>query len=63
MKRLTVDTNISFCDIAQCTSTPGGSFCEDGYCDQRRVYERLREYERAEEQGRLVWLPCTEDTL
>lgn len=45
MKRLTVDTNLLFCDIAKCRSTPRGSFCEDGYCDQRRVYERLREYE------------------
>lgn len=46
MKRLTVDTNISFCDIAQCSSMPGGSWCENGKCDQRRCYERLREYER-----------------
>ena len=30
MKRLTVDTDLSFCDIAQCDSIPGGSFCEDG---------------------------------
>ncbi|MEG1579066.1 MAG: hypothetical protein RR336_09905, partial [Oscillospiraceae bacterium] len=46
MERLTIDTKILFCDISQCRETPGGSFCEDGYCDQRRVYERLREYER-----------------
>lgn len=46
MERLTVDTNLPFCDIAMCRETPGGSFCEDGYCDQRRVYEKLREYER-----------------
>ena len=44
MKRLTVDTDLSFCDIAQCDSIPGGSFCEDGRCDQRRCYEKLREY-------------------
>lgn len=42
MKRLTVDTELSFCDIAQCDSIPGGSFCEDGRCDQRRCYETLR---------------------
>ena len=47
MKRLTVDTNLSFCDIAQCSFTPGGSFCEDERCDQRKCYERLREYERS----------------
>lgn len=47
MKRLTVDTDLSFCDIAQCSSIPGGSFCEDGRCDQRKCYERLREYERS----------------
>lgn len=46
MERLTVDTDIVFCDIAKCADIPGGSFCEDGYCDQRRVYERLRAYER-----------------
>ena len=47
MKRLTVDTDLSFCDIAQCDSIPGGSLCEDGRCDQRRCYEKLREYERS----------------
>lgn len=48
MKRLTVDTDLSFCDIAQCDSIPGGSLCEDGRCDQRRCYEKLREYERSD---------------
>lgn len=47
MKRLTVDTDLSFCDIAKCDFIPGGSFCEDGRCDQRKCYERLREYERS----------------
>ncbi len=47
MKRLTVDTDLSFCDIAQCSFIPGGSLCEDGRCDQRKCYERLREYERS----------------
>ena len=56
MKRLTFDGN--FCDIAMCQETRGGSFCEDGYCSQRNVWERLKEYEDAEEQGLLVRLPC-----
>lgn len=48
MKRLTVDTDLLFCDIAKCDFIPGGSFCEDGQCDQRRCYEKLREYERSD---------------
>ena len=56
MKRLTFDGN--FCDIAMCQETPGGSFCEDGYCSQRKVWERLKQYEDMEEQGLLVRLPC-----
>ena len=43
MDRLTFDGN--FCDIAMCLETPGGSFCEDGYCSQRKVWERLKQYE------------------
>ena len=43
MERLTFDGD--FCDIAQCTSTPGGSFCEDGSCSARKVWERLKAYE------------------
>lgn len=43
MERLTFEGN--FCDIAQCSSTPGGSFCEDGACSQRKVWERLKAYE------------------
>lgn len=42
-ERLTFEGN--FCDIALCTSVPGGSFCEDGYCSQRKVWERLKAYE------------------
>jgi len=48
MKRLTVDTDLPFCDIAKCDFIPGGSFCEDGRCDQRRCYEKLREYEHSD---------------
>ena len=43
MERLTFDGN--FCDIAQCSEAPGGSFCEDGACSQKKVWERLKAYE------------------
>ena len=43
MDRLTFDGK--FCDIAMCEFTPGGSFCEEGYCSQRRVWERLKSIE------------------
>ena len=56
MKRLTFDGNS--CDIAMCQETPGISFCEDGYCTQRKVWDRLKQYEDMEEQGLLVRLPC-----
>ena len=40
MKRLTFDG--CFCDIAQCRELP----CPyDGMCSQRKVWERLKEYE------------------
>lgn len=50
--RLTFEGN--FCDIAKCLETPGGSFCEDGYCSQRKVWERLKYYEDLEEAGLLI---------
>lgn len=43
MERLTFEGN--FCDIAQCEATPGGSYCENGSCTQREVWERLKAYE------------------
>ena len=43
MERLTFEG--SFCDIAKCLETPGGSFCENGMCSQRKVWERLKAYE------------------
>ena len=43
MDTLTFEGN--FCDIAMCREIPGGSFCEDGYCSQRKVWERLKAYE------------------
>lgn len=46
MDRLTFEGN--FCDISRCQSTPGGSFCESGACSQRKVWERLKEYEDTE---------------
>ncbi len=43
MERLTFEGN--FCNIAQCSSMPGGSFCENGNCSQRKIWERLKAYE------------------
>lgn len=43
MKRLTFDGD--FCDIAMCREELGGPFCEEGYCSQRKVWERLKAYE------------------
>lgn len=43
MERLTFEG--CFCDIAKCLETPGGSFCENGMCNQRKVWERLKAYE------------------
>ena len=43
MERLTFEGN--FCDIAQCSEVPCGSFCEDGVCRQKKVWERLKAYE------------------
>lgn len=75
MKRLTFEGN--FCDIAMCCEVPGGSFCDDGACSQRKTWERLKaiedvlgiEYDldrirglvMAEQDGRLVVLPCREN--
>ena len=57
MKRLTFEGN--FCDIAKCEGTPGfTSECPNGFCDQRRVWELLKWYEDAEQEGRLVVLPA-----
>lgn len=43
MERLTFDGN--FCDIALCSEVRYGSFCEDGSCSRRRVWERLKSIE------------------
>lgn len=55
MKRLTFEGN--FCDIAQCQNVSGGSFCEDGCCSQKKIWERLKKYEDAEAEGRLFIAP------
>lgn len=43
MERLTFEG--MFCDIAMCQEIWGGERCPNGYCSQKRVWERLREYE------------------
>ena len=43
MKRLTFEGN--FCDIAMCDEVRGGSFCEDGECSQRKIWERMKAIE------------------
>lgn len=64
MKRDRITFEANFCEIARCSETPGGSFCEDGTCSQRRVWERLKEYEDLEEAGLLVRIsPETKQNL
>ena len=45
-ERLTFDGN--FCDIAQCRETRWGKHCPDGACSQRKVWERLKQYEESD---------------
>lgn len=72
MKRLTFEGN--FCDIAMCDEVRGGSFCEDGDCSRRKIWEqlkaienilgdeydldRLRDLVKADREGRCVVLPA-----
>ena len=72
MKRLTFEGN--FCDIVMCDEVRGGSFCEDGDCSQRKIWEqlkaienilgdeydldRLRDLVKADREGRCVVLPA-----
>ena len=44
-ERLTFEGN--FCEIARCRETRWGKHCPDGVCSQRKVWERLKEYEDA----------------
>ena len=56
MERLTFEGN--FCDISQCIGEHRmTSTCEDGDCDARKVWYRLKEYEDAEQDGRLFISP------
>lgn len=53
MERITFEGN--FCDISMCQENP----CPyNGMCSQRKTWERLKKYEDAEQDGRLVVLPC-----
>ena len=40
VERLTFEGN--FCDMAMCNEVRGGSFCENGDCSQRKIWERLK---------------------
>ena len=42
-ERLTFDGN--FCEIARCLENRWGKHCPDGSCSQRKVWERLKQYE------------------
>ena len=42
-ERLTFDGN--FCEIARCKETRWGKYCPEGACSQRKVWERLKQYE------------------
>lgn len=44
-ERLTFEGN--FCEIARCKEARWGKYCPDGACSQRKVWERLKEYEDA----------------
>ena len=53
MERITFEGN--FCDISMCRENP----CPyNGMCSQRQTWERLKKYEDAEQDGRLVVRPC-----
>jgi hypothetical protein len=43
MQRLTFEGN--FCDIVMCQEQRYGEYCKYGACSQRKVWERLKEYE------------------
>ena len=42
-ERLTFEGN--FCEIARCKETRWGKHCPEGACSQRKVWERLKQYE------------------
>ena len=45
-ERLTFEGN--FCEIARCKETRWGKHCPDGACSQRKVWERLKQYEESD---------------
>ena len=45
-ERLTFEGN--FCEIALCRETRWGKHCPDGACSQRKVWERLKQYEESD---------------
>lgn len=49
MDRLTFEGN--FCDISKCANERYGEYCKDGNCTARKVWEKLKGYEIAEEGG------------
>ena len=53
MKRLTCEGN--FCDIAKCETEE--SWCK-GSCSHKKVWDKLKQYEDAEADGRLMVTPC-----
>lgn len=61
MKRLTFDGD--FCDIAMCREELGGPFCEEGYCSQRKVWERLKAYEDTGLEPEDITRPFDETTI
>ena len=57
MDRLT--NSIDFCQMHCDFGRAGGCFFKDkSHCYDNNIYNRLREYENAEEQGLLLRLPC-----
>ncbi len=61
MQRLTIKG--LFCDIAQCSQfNCDGATDKTQDCDSKKVYEKLREYEDLEEQGRLHIAPIVDGT-
>lgn len=57
MERLT--SNIDFCQMHCDFGRAGGCFFKDkAHCYDNNIYNRLREYEIAEEQGLLLRLTC-----
>ena len=61
MERLTDNSN--YCTSWADCEMPAGECALSGNCYENKIYNRLREYEDAEEQGLLIRLPCKCDTV